>query len=210
LAVAEPDASFWEQMRAMEAAGAAIGLHGYGHLCLSHGRSLAPLHRRTEFAGAPYEMQREWIRAGLKILRGQGLTPRIWVAPRHGLDGTTLRALREEGIGLVSEGLARLPFLRGGLTWIPQQLWAPVEKAEGLWTICLHSNTASDALVEQLRVFLERHGAQFTFVERVLAEYAPAELEMSEQLVETWTLWRIQSSRLRKRLIRPPRKLLKG
>ena len=84
-----------------------------------------------------------------------------------------------------------------------------MEKAEGLWTICLHSNTASDALVEQLRVFLERHGAQYV-CGAVLAKYAPAELEMSEQLVETWTLWRIQSSRLRKRLIRPPRKLLKG
>ena len=200
LEITEPNPAFWGQMREMEAAGAKIGLHGYRHLSGGRGRSLLPLHRETEFAGVRLEVQREWIRSGLEILRGHGLNPRIWVAPRHGFDRNTLAVLREEGIGLLSDGFARLPFVRGGLTWIPQQLWAPVEKSNGLWTICLHSNTATESLVRQVEDFLRHHAAEFTSVERVLAEAAPTRLSASEWLYGMAMLLRIQTSRRRKRL----------
>lgn len=199
LQLSQPDPEFWAKMRALEAAGAAIGLHGYQHLCTSEGPSLVPLHRRTEFAGVPEETQLQWIHAGLAILRGYGLTPKIFVAPRHGFDSGTLRALGAEGIEALSDGFARVPFKRGGLTWIPQQLWAPVEKSKGLWTICVHSNTAHDSLVIQLRAFLAKHAARFTSVERVLAEFEPAELGPVERLCEAVALWRVQASRKRRR-----------
>jgi predicted deacetylase len=116
---------------ALEAAGAIVGLHGYRHRCESRGRSLVGLARTSEFAGVPAKTQREWIHEGLRILRGHGLNPKIWVAPRHGFDCKTLDALCAEGITLLSDGFARVPFRRGGLTWIPQQLWGPVEKSSG-------------------------------------------------------------------------------
>ena len=122
LEVSPPDPVFWDSMRTLHAAGAAIGLHGYHHLCESRCRSLVGLARTSEFAGVPAETQREWIHEGLRILRGQGLNPKIWVAPRHGFDRRTLDALCAEGITLLSDGFARVPFRRGGLTWIPQQL----------------------------------------------------------------------------------------
>ena len=75
LQVSPPDPAFWEQMRALEAAGATIGLHGYRHLCSSRGRSLLGLDRMSEFAGVAIETQRAWIREGLRILRGHGLNP---------------------------------------------------------------------------------------------------------------------------------------
>jgi predicted deacetylase len=197
-----PDPEFWSQMRAMEAAGAAIGLHGYRHLCNSRGRGLVPLHRRTEFAGVPEETQRAWIREGLAILRGHGLSPRIWVAPCHGFDRATLRVLRNEGIGMVSDGLARVPFVRDGLTWIPQQLWEPVEKPSGLWTICLHSNTAPDALVEKLRVFLDRHAGQFTSVDRAEAEFTPLKFGLTAWAYGAIGLLRMQGSRYKGKVLR--------
>ena len=206
LQLSQPDPDFWAGMRAMEAAGAMIALHGYRHLCTSEGVGLVPLHRRTEFAGVPEEIQRQWIRAGLAILRGHGLNPRIWVAPRHGFDSSTLRALGREGIKVVSDGFARVPFTRGGLTWIPQQLWAPVDKSKGLWTICVHSNTVHGWLVDQLRVFLGRHAAQFTSVDRVLSEFRPTELGPAERLYEAFALWRAQASHATKRLLRRYRK----
>lgn len=199
LNLAPPDAEFWARMRAMEAAGATIGLHGYRHLCELWGRSLLPPHAQTEFAGAPEETQRAWICEGLGILRGQGLNPGIFVAPRHGFDRATLRALRKEGIKLLSDGFARLPFTRGALTWIPQQLWGPVEKSKGLWTICVHSNFASDTQVSQLRAFLRAHSAQFTSVERVLTELQPGKLSLTERFHEALALWRVQASQARKR-----------
>jgi predicted deacetylase len=196
----DPDPEFWAQMRAMESAGATIALHGYRHLCRSKGKSLVPLHRLSEFAGLPTDTQRQWILAGLHILRGHGLTPRVWVAPRHGFDRQTLRVLRDEGIELVSDGLARVPFRRDGLTWIPQQLWEPVEKSKGLWTICVHPNSARGSKVEKLSAFLRKHAAQFTSVDSILAHLEPARLSPPEKIYEFLSEWRIRASRARKNM----------
>jgi predicted deacetylase len=201
LEVSPPDPEFWSRMRAMQEAGATIGLHGYRHLCNSRGRSLVPLHGTSEFAGVLEATQQEWIRAGLAILRGHGLNPRIWVAPRHGFDKGTFRALKDEGITAVSDGFARIPFRRGGLTWIPQQLWAPVEKRHGVWTICIHSQTATDRLVEQIISFISRHAAEFTSVDRVLDEFKSKELDLTERLYGTYLLGRVRISRLRRSLL---------
>ena len=197
-----PDPEFWEQMRGLQSQGAAIALHGYGHLCHSRGRSLVPIHGSSEFAGVDGAAQRAWIHAGLEILRAYGLDPRLWVAPRHGFDGNTLQALRAEGISVLSDGFARLPFTRAGLTWIPQQLWAPVTKSRGLWTICLHPNTAEDAAVAELYGFLREHALQFTSVDRVLAEFPPAPLDLAEQAYERLAMGRRQFAHFKKRALR--------
>ncbi|MGD0730987.1 MAG: DUF2334 domain-containing protein [Terracidiphilus sp.] len=203
----EPDPDFWDSMRRLEAAGATIAIHGFRHVCNSKGRSLIPLHRHSEFAGVPEETQGEWIRAGMKILRDQGLHPRVWVAPRHGFDLTTLRVLRHERIKVLSDGFARRPFSRHGLIWIPQQLWEPQEKSNGLWTICVHSNTAHSSLVAQLRGFLGQHAAQFTSVDRVLAELRPSRLDPVERLYEKFAQWR---AGMRKRAKSRARRLQKS
>jgi predicted deacetylase len=201
LQVASPDPAFWDEMRRMEAAGASIALHGYRHVCGSNGRGFLRLHEMTEFAGVAEEKQREWIRAGLAILHGQGLTPKLWVAPRHGFDAATLSALRGEGITVLSDGFARVPFVRERMTWIPQQLWAPVEKAKGLWTICIHTNTAGDAPVRELDQFLRQHAGQFTSVDRVLSEWKPGALGLVEGVNERLATWRKEASRRRKGIV---------
>ena len=148
------------------------------------------------------EIQQTWISAGMKILCGNYLSPRLWVAPRHGFDWNTLVALRREGIEFLSDGFSRVAFTRGGLTWIPQQLWSPVEKSQGLWTICMHSNTASDGQVEQLKAFLQEHAAQFTSVDRVVNEMNPVELSTTERIYEVLAQGRMLASRLRRELVR--------
>jgi predicted deacetylase len=199
LELSPPDPEFWTKMRKLEAAGATIALHGYHHLCKSRGDALLPLHHMTEFAGVAEETQRQWIRTGLGILRSQGLNPKIWVAPRHGFDTATLNALRKEGVRLLSDGFARVPCLRGGITWIPQQLWGPVEKSKGLWTICIHSNSAHSSELDRLRAFLRQHASQFTSVDRVLTELSPAKLDFGERLYAAWMQLRARASRARKR-----------
>ena len=210
LQLSPPDPEFWDRMCELEARGAAIALHGFQHLCMNRGRSMVPLHHYSEFAGVDEETQRQWIHSGLKILRGHGLNPRIWVAPRHGFDASTLRALSHEGIKLLSDGFARLPFTRGGLTWIPQQLWEPVAKPAGLWTICMHGNTARETQVRRLRSFLDRHVAECTSVDRVLAEFNPAPLEPAERLYEVLAMSRFYATRTRKKLSRSLRKFRSG
>jgi len=202
LAHSPPDPEFWNHIFALESAGATIGLHGCSHLCESRRRSLLGLHRASEFAGVKAETQRAWIRDGLCILRGHGLNPRIFVAPRHGFDAKTLQALRAEGIPLLCDGFARTLFLRGGVTWIPQQLWGPVDKPNGLWTICIHPNTASYEEIERLRAFLRARSAQFSSVDRLLAEFPPATLDFAERVYACVALWRAKASRARARLPR--------
>lgn len=197
LAVDVADESFWEQMLALESAGATIGLHGYRHVCAANGPSLIPVRKQTEFAGVPRELQREWIANGLAMLRSQGLHPRIWVAPRHGTDLITLRVLREEGIAVLSDGLSTRPYREHAMIWIPQQIWAPVEKKSGLWTICIHSNTATDQDVESLEVFLERFVDQFTSVEWALAQWPIGDRTYSDRLFHGWTTLRRRLSATR-------------
>lgn len=194
LALAPPDPDFWSRMKALEAAGAAIGLHGFRHLCMSRGRSLLGLARTSEFAGVPPQTQRAWIAEGLRILRGHGLNPRIWVAPRHGFDARTLDALRAAGIAILSDGFALRPHLRGGLTWVPQQLWGPVEKPSGLWTICIHPNTASGAGLAALREFLVAHAGQFTSLDQALLLSPSTTLTLRERLQAEAALWRLKLS----------------
>jgi predicted deacetylase len=206
LNLSPPDPQFWPRMRAMEAAGATIALHGYSHMCSSKSTNLLKLHHHSEFAGVEEDTQRQWIREGLEILRGQGLTPRIFVAPRHGFDHATLRALYKEGIRLLSDGFARVPFKRGGITWIPQQLWGPVKKARGIWTICFHSNFAHASQVAELHAFIGQCAAQFTSLDRVLAEYPAAHLGPIERLYEACALMRAQAYQVRRRRKLRPRK----
>jgi predicted deacetylase len=202
LQVSPPDPAFWDCMRALEARGASIGLHGYRHRCVSRGRSLVDLHRISEFAGVPAETQRAWIGEGVRILRGHGLDPNIWIAPRHGFDANTLAALREEEIRVLSDGFARAPFLRRGFTWIPQQLWAPVEKDRGLWTICVHPNTARDAEIAAFRSFLALHAAQFTSLDRVLFRFQPTTLTLAQRTQAVCALRRFKISQAARRLRR--------
>lgn len=197
LAASSPDPTFWDQMRSMQEAGATIALHGFRHLCQSEGKSLVRLHRRTEFAGHPSALQRDWIHRGLHILRNQNLRPKLWVAPRHSFDLNTLRALREEGIHYLSDGMARRPFVRGGVTWIPQQLWSPTPKSHGLWTICIHPNIESSARLEQLQAFVTRHAGQFTSFDRIAQESAPEVLDTGEWLYEKVAMWRVRWHRKR-------------
>lgn len=186
LAVSAPDPHFWTNMRRLEAAGATIGLHGFRHSCTQRGRSLVPVHRHTEFAGAAIEEQYKWIAAGLAILRSYGLTPKLWVAPRHGFDRNTLRALHLAGMNYLSDGLGRMPVRRDGVLWIPQQLWGPATKTEGLWTICIHPNTMTAADCGELRAFLRENGMRFTTFDSVIQDSPHAAPSLMECGREAW------------------------
>jgi predicted deacetylase len=199
LDLSPPDPEFWNQLRALEFAGAIIGLHGLHHLCVNRGRSLLGLAPDSEFAGVNLAAQRAMIAQGLRLLRSRGLNPRIFVAPRHGFDSVTLRALSAEGLLLLSDGFARTPFRSRGVTWIPQQVWGPVAKPRGLWTICVHPNTVRDEEIEQLRAFLRTRSSRFTSVDRLLADFPPSTLTLAERVYASFALCRVKASRWRRR-----------
>jgi predicted deacetylase len=198
-----PDPEFWDRMRSLQAAGATIAMHGYRHACASRGTSILGLHEKTEFAGVNPSVQRQWIRSGLAILRGQGLRPRLFVAPRHGFDRNTLRALAAEGLNILSDGFARRPFTQHQILWIPQQLWEPVAQKTGLWTICIHTNTATASLEEGLGRFLAEHASQLTSFDQVIAGKPPSRLRWSEKIQADLANLRARISNGRSRITSP-------
>jgi predicted deacetylase len=202
LTLRNPDPGFWDRMRSLQSAGATIAMHGYRHLCVSRGKSFLSLNQQTEFAGVEESQQRQWIRSGLNILRGNGLSPRLFVAPRHGFDRNTLSALASEDLAVLSDGFAHRPFTRHGVQWIPQQLWEPVRKNAGLWTICIHTNTATLALENKLETFLEEYRHQFTSFDPVIGDCPPTPLRWGERMGEAAANLRVQLSRRRFRLKR--------
>jgi len=203
LELQDPDPNFWERMRSVEAAGATIAMHGYRHLCNSHGKSLLSLHHETEFSGVEESLQRQWIRSGLGILRENGLSPRLFVAPRHGFDRRTLRALAREGLGILSDGFAHRPFMRHDILWIPQQIWEPVPQKTGLWTICIHTNTATPTLEDKLERFLAENASRFTRFDHVVEDIQPSQLRWNERVGETVANLRVRISGVKSRQLHP-------
>ena len=201
LVCSAPDANFWNTMRNMQDAGAVIALHGYQHTCVSHARSLLGIHHASEFAGIPLETQRCWIGAGRDLLVREGLTPRIWAAPRHGFDRNTLCALRETGILYLSDGFARKPLFRNGITWIPQQLWGPIAMPKGLWTICLHPNTISVSDISAFRGFLLEHACRFVSFEDVIATQDERGFDIPERIFSRCAVWRIRLRSVRRGIV---------
>lgn len=164
LQVENPDPEFWDVVRRWQGKGWAIAMHGYQHvLHQTDARLILPFYGRGEFAGIPYQQQAAKIRASWDIFTSNGIEPAVWVAPAHCFDRDTLRAIRAETpIRIVSDGIARDQFFEDGFHWIPQQLWRLSNKRSGVWTVCLHPGTISDAGVDEL----ERHLLD-GFVERV-------------------------------------------
>jgi len=147
-----PDPAFWERARVWQEKGWTIAMHGYQHVLRPiHAKQYMPLHRHSEFAGLPHDLQAAKIRHGWSIFESERLTPTVWVAPAHSFDQTTLEALgNETSIRTVSDGVARDQYFHHGFYWLPQQLWSLVPKRDGLWTVCLHPNTMTAADIKLL------------------------------------------------------------
>jgi hypothetical protein len=141
LQVDPPNRAFWSRVRDWQAKGWGIGLHGYQHVVLTPDGGILGIHCRSEFAGLTEAEQRSRLARGLAIFRNEGVRPDIWVAPFHSFDRSTLFALKDLGIDVVSDGMGFGPWIdQLGLRWIPQQLGTCGCMPFGLWTICHHHN----------------------------------------------------------------------
>ena len=150
------DDKFWDTVRMWQVKGYHIGIHGFEYLYRNHNRGILGINKYSEFAGVPLERQKEMISKAYTKFKDEGIHAEIFVAPAHSFDKNTLRAIREvPGIKYISDGYFINPIIRNGLYWIPQQLWSPVEKRKGVWTICYHPETSNDSSLKILKEFLE-------------------------------------------------------
>jgi predicted deacetylase len=180
------DPDFWSHLRALQDRGWTIAIHGYQHACDVVGRSLVPIHRRSEFAGLCGDLQLRKLQTGLEVLRGHGLEPTVWVAPRHGFDANTVEALKAVGIRVISDGLSAYPHVSQGALWIPQQLWAGKPRRFGVWTICIHSNETTETQFQRFEEFLRQHRSKFATVEDIIAVYGKRRRSLVDRVFESY------------------------
>jgi predicted deacetylase len=173
LMVAGSDPAFWDRVRAWDARGWTIAMHGYQHRYVTDQPGLIGLNRYSEFAGLSREEQEDKLRSGLQVFAREGVDPTVWVAPAHSFDGTTVELLHELGVRIISDGLFPLPHVdRRGMLWIPQQLWRFYPAFAGVWTVCVHPNTLGERGLERLAGAMRAHRRSITDVESVRTRYA--------------------------------------
>lgn len=187
LVAGPPRADFWDQVRAWQAKGWFIALHGHQHRYVTHDAGLVGINAFSEFAGLPYDEQRRKLAAALQVFQAHAVRVDGWVAPAHSFDATTVRALLESGIGVISDGFFRRPVRHLGATWIPQQLWRFRPMPAGVWTVCLHHNGMDERALEALQRNLVHYAPAITSASAVLREFAPAEAgPLDRALAHAW------------------------
>jgi predicted deacetylase len=157
--VSPPRPDFWERVRGWQARGWTIGLHGDDHRYVTSEAGIVGLNQRSEFAGLRFEEQDAKIARGLATFAAEGVRADLFVAPAHSFDWTTVEVLKRHGVTTVSDGFYVRTMRRGGVTFIPQQLWGFRRMPFGVWTICHHHNDFTPqrlaTLAHDLRAFRE-------------------------------------------------------
>jgi predicted deacetylase len=151
LCVAPGRSDFWSRVRGWQARGWTIGLHGYNHEYVNNDAGLIGLNARSEFAGLSLAEQDRKIAEGVAIFAANGARADTWVAPGHSFDKTTLIALQNQGIRVVSDGFFLGPVRWRNMTWVPQQLWRFSYFPLGVWTVCQHINAYGQPEIESLQ-----------------------------------------------------------
>ena len=138
-------------------AGWVAALHGYSHVYKTKCHGLFPLNNFSEFAGVEYEEQKRRIKEGRTRLLELGIDTDIFMAPGHTYDRYTLEALAANGIKRVTDGFGSAPYERHGLIFYPiSRRRSDCTKAcEAYTTLVLHTNTMTDAEIEEFGATIE-------------------------------------------------------
>lgn len=151
---------FWRYIQLLQKEGWWVALHGWQHLYTQKKGGVFPLNQFSEFAGVPYEKQRQMIREGKQKLESYGVQTDMFMAPAHSFDKNTLKALKEEGFDKVTDGFGSSPYVRQGLRFYPIsfRLESSLKKKKGTTTLVVHTNTMEEKDLSRYRkIFQEKH-----------------------------------------------------
>lgn len=158
LSAYEYNPCFWELVRVWISKGWIAALHGYEHKYLTEDGGINPVHKRSEFAGLPYEEQAEKVKTGYLILKEHGIEPEIFFAPSHTFDVNTLKALfKETPIRVISDTIANDIYYKAPFYFIPQQSGIARNLPFETVTFCYHPNVMKSEDFENLRIFLKKN-----------------------------------------------------
>lgn len=194
LQVGAADDDFWARVRRWQSRGWTITMHGYQHLYATEDAGICGLRAKSEFAGVSAARQAEMLDAGLGIFAEHGVSADGWIAPGHTFDWTTVGLLHERGVDLISDGFDLRPHTDHlGSFWIPCQMWSFRPRRSGVWTVCLHTNSWTDADIDAFDADLRAASADITNADSVRKRYSGRRRGIEDR---THTAYRRLRSRL--------------
>lgn len=157
------DSEFWDKIRELQNSGWIIAMHGYQHIYSTEKGGLFPLNPFSEFAGVPYEKQREMLEKGKELLKERGIETDIFMAPGHSYDKNTLQALRETGFKRITDGFGTRPYYQYGICFYPISFKQSqsLKKKTGYTTLVVHAATMQEKDFEQYERIFKEHKEQF-------------------------------------------------
>lgn len=156
-----PRSDFFDLMRKFHQYGDAIAQHGTYHCYTTDESGILGINHRSEFAGLSYIDQLELLRTGKDILQKEGIWEPYFMAPAHSFDANTLKALCELNFVGVTDGYGFYPYMHSGLKFIPAMTASPFNVGFGYCTICLHTNTITEATIDRLLNFISENRSKF-------------------------------------------------
>ncbi len=156
-----PKSDFFDLIRKFHHYGDTIAQHGTYHCYNTDESGILGINNRSEFAGLSYIDQLELLRAGKDILKREGLWEPYFMAPAHSFDANTLKALRDLNFIGLTDGYGFYPYMHCGLKFIPALTASPFNVGFGYCTICLHTNTITEATIDRVLNFVSKHHAKF-------------------------------------------------
>lgn len=82
--------AFWKKMQELQEKGWTLSMHGCHHVYTTKRGGSFPLNAQSEFAGKSYEEQYQLLESGQKKLLDRGIETKLFMAPGHTFDKTTL------------------------------------------------------------------------------------------------------------------------
>jgi hypothetical protein len=187
LMIDAPSERFWDRVRAWQARGWAIGLHGYRHSYVNDQSGIVGFRGGSEFAGLPIDEQDSKLERALGVFALERVRADAWIAPNHSFDRTTLSLLRRRGLSVVSDGFSLLPYRdTDGMTWVPQQLWGLRTRPFGVWTVCLHPNRWDPDQLDSFARDLRAYSGRMTSLAAVVTDYRTRRRTLVDDAFDAW------------------------
>ncbi len=158
LSLNEEREDFWDYVKDLQQNGWVIAMHGLNHLYSTKKAGLFPIGSKSEFAGLSFSKQDEMIRIGKQILFNHGIVTDIFMAPSHSFDRNTLRALKNNGFYVVTDGFGKTPFRSYDMVFYPISVVRSKslkDTTDGTVTFVYHANTMKDKDFEDLEKLLK-------------------------------------------------------
>ncbi len=195
LDVAPPRADFWDLVRQWHARGWTLAQHGTTHEYNQPGGGLLGVGTKSEFAGLPLDAQRERLARGQAILKREGVWQPCFMAPSHSFDHNTLRALHGLGFEAVTDGYGLYPYELEGITLVPQLFSTPIHLGFGIYTLCLHVNSMSDARLAATLRFMTHNVSRLIGFDQARRARAPRLLAPAARAISSSALRALRQAR---------------